>query len=41
LGFSVPSAVLICSHCGFVSQHPLRPLGLLPDTHRRTATNDD
>lgn len=30
-GPSVPSAVIACSHCGYMSQHALGALGLLPD----------
>ncbi len=29
-GPSVPSAVVVCNHCGFMSQHALGVLGLLP-----------
>ena len=29
-GPSIPSAVVVCDHCGFLSQHALGPLGLLP-----------
>jgi ribosomal protein S27AE len=29
-GTSIPSAVLVCSNCGFMSQHALGVLGLLP-----------
>jgi ribosomal protein S27AE len=29
-GVSVPSAVTACSQCGFLSQHALGALGLLP-----------
>jgi hypothetical protein len=30
LGKSVPSVIMICLHCGFISQHALGTLGLLP-----------
>jgi len=30
LGKSVPSVLIICNHCGFMSQHALGTLGLLP-----------
>lgn len=29
-GPSLPSAVIMCTRCGFLSQHALGPLGLLP-----------
>jgi ribosomal protein S27AE len=29
-GPSVPSVVVACNRCGFLSQHALGPLGLLP-----------
>ena len=29
-GASIPTTAIICSHCGFVSQHALGALGLLP-----------
>ncbi|MGN8197912.1 hypothetical protein ACS8Y6_04405 [Salinisphaera sp. RV14] len=31
-GPSIPSAALICTNCGFMSQHALGALGLLPST---------
>lgn len=31
-GLSVPSIVLICTKCGFISQHALGSLGFLPST---------
>ena len=30
-GDSIPSTVVICTNCGFMSQHALGALGLLPD----------
>lgn len=30
LSKSVPSVIVICNHCGFISQHALGTLGLLP-----------
>lgn len=30
-GPSIPSVAIICSNCGFMSQHALGALGLLPD----------
>ena len=30
-GASVPSAVLICARCGWLAQHALGSLGLLPE----------
>lgn len=29
-GQTIPTAVVACSHCGFLSQHALGALGLLP-----------
>jgi hypothetical protein len=29
-GPSIPSVVTVCTHCGFISQHALGALGLLP-----------
>lgn len=29
-GISVPSVVVVCTNCGFLSQHALGSLGLLP-----------
>ena len=29
-GPSVPSVVIVCNRCGYLSQHALGPLGLLP-----------
>ncbi|MBR3021710.1 MAG: hypothetical protein IKH59_05010 [Bacteroidaceae bacterium] len=29
-GASIPTIAIVCSHCGFVSQHALGALGLLP-----------
>lgn len=29
-GPAIPSIAAICKHCGFISQHALGPLGLLP-----------
>ena len=34
-GRTVPSAVLACDRCGFLSQHALGPLGLLPKKEAR------
>jgi hypothetical protein len=31
-GQSVPTAVIVCNRCGFLSQHALGVLGLLPKT---------
>jgi hypothetical protein len=31
-GPSVPSVVVVCTRCGFLSQHALGSLGLLPKT---------
>lgn len=29
-GASIPTIAIVCSHCGFVSQHAVGMLGLLP-----------
>jgi len=38
---TIPAIMVVCEHCGFISQHALQPLGVWPDsapkTHR-TAT---
>ncbi len=31
-GPNIPSVVTVCSNCGFISQHALGALGLLPDS---------
>lgn len=36
-GPSIPSVVVVCTRCGFLSQHALGALGLLP---RREANNE-
>jgi hypothetical protein len=30
-GTTVPSVAIVCVHCGFISQHALGALGLLPN----------
>ena len=32
-GPSIPSVVIVCKNCGFMSQHALGTLGLLPKKH--------
>jgi len=34
-GPSVPSVVVACTHCGFLSQHALGVLGLLPKEEKK------
>jgi predicted RNA-binding Zn-ribbon protein involved in translation (DUF1610 family) len=31
-GPAIPSVIVICNKCGFISQHALGPLGLLPES---------
>jgi ribosomal protein S27AE len=33
-GPSVPSIIVICTNCGFMAQHALGPLGLMPKEER-------
>ena len=28
---TIPSIMIVCEHCGFISQHALQPLGIWPD----------
>lgn len=39
-GPSIPSVVVICARCGFISQHALGALGLLP-TQEEEKKEDD
>jgi len=34
-GPSIPSVVTICDNCGFISQHALGALGLLPEKEKK------
>ena len=34
-GPSIPSALIVCTNCGFMSQHALGALGLLPPAPER------
>lgn len=36
-GPSVPSVVVVCNQCGFMSQHALGALGLLPESESSKA----
>jgi hypothetical protein len=29
---TIPAIMIVCEHCGFISQHALQPLGVWPDT---------
>jgi hypothetical protein len=29
---TIPAIMVVCEHCGFISQHALQPLGVWPDT---------
>lgn len=29
---TIPAVMIVCEHCGFISQHALQPLGLWPHT---------
>jgi hypothetical protein len=28
---TIPSIMIVCEHCGFISQHALQPLGIWPE----------
>jgi hypothetical protein len=28
---TIPAIMIVCEHCGFISQHALQPLGVWPD----------
>ena len=29
---TIPAIMIVCEHCGFISQHALQPLGIWPET---------
>ena len=29
---TIPSIMIVCEHCGFISQHALQPLGIWPES---------
>ena len=29
---TIPAIMVVCEHCGFISQHALQPLGVWPDS---------
>ena len=37
-GKSIPCAIVICVHCGYLSQHALGALGLLPPPEEKEET---
>ncbi|MBR4391952.1 MAG: hypothetical protein IKT08_07605 [Bacteroidales bacterium] len=39
-GSSIPTISIICSNCGFVSQHALGVLGLLPEKKENDTESD-
>ena len=38
-GSSIPTIAIVCSHCGFVSQHALGVLGMLPKNKEKKDGN--
>ena len=38
-GSSIPTIAIVCTHCGFVSQHALGVLGLLPKNENENEKN--
>jgi hypothetical protein len=34
---TIPAIMIVCEHCGFISQHALQPLGIV-DQHATSAT---
>ena len=39
-GTSVPSVVVVCSRCGFLAQHAIGALGLMPEQDEHGGEND-
>jgi predicted nucleic-acid-binding Zn-ribbon protein len=39
-GQTIPSVVTVCTKCGFISQHALGTLGLLPDEIKEKPKNE-
>ncbi len=33
---TIPAIMIVCEHCGFISQHALQPLGVWPSTTSET-----
>jgi hypothetical protein len=33
---TIPAIMVVCEHCGFISQHALQPLGVWPNTATET-----
>jgi hypothetical protein len=38
-GSSIPTIAIVCTHCGFVSQHALGVLGMLPKNEEKKDGN--
>ena len=36
---TIPAIMVVCEHCGFISQHALQPLGVWPHTSTETRHN--
>ena len=36
---TIPAIMIVCQHCGFISQHALQPLGVWPHTTSDTTRN--
>jgi hypothetical protein len=36
---TIPAIMVVCEHCGFISQHALQPLGIWPHTATQTEHN--
>jgi hypothetical protein len=36
---TIPAIMVVCEHCGFISQHALQPLGVWPDASLETQKN--
>jgi hypothetical protein len=34
---TIPAVMIVCEHCGFISQHALQPLGVWPNGTGDTA----
>jgi hypothetical protein len=36
---TIPAIMIVCEHCGFISQHALQPLGVWPHTASEATRN--
>ena len=36
---TIPAIMIVCEHCGFISQHALQPLGVWPDVAPEVTRN--